>query len=255
MFERKWENDEVRALFNEVEKAKSEGRSIKSAFSAHAQKYSRRPNSVRNYYYHEVDDLMKNKSRLKELGIDISKHSKQEVKFFSEKEGEKIVEAVEKLVKEGNSVRQACLKLSGGNVALMLRYQNKYRNEQLKKETNSMAKPINILDYKNKQRALTELDINSLFMGLVKLVKKMAFEEATSTLFKERDSMSFLLKKTLSELERKEKEVEVLKENCKTLQIENERLSERISSLRFEKAEVIAKKISNGRLPKEQIIN
>ena len=247
MFEGKWQNEEVKDLFKEVEKSREENRSIKSAFLAHAEKYSRRPNSVRNYYYHEVDDLLKNKSRAKSLGIDISKHRKQEVKFFGEKEGEKIVAEIDKLVKEGNSVRQACLKLSGGNVALMLRYQNKYRNQRQKKEEDEISKPINILDYKNKQKSLSDNDINSLFNGLVRLVKKMAYEEATTNLFKERDSMSYLLKKTLYDYEKKEKEVEVLKEDLKNLTRENNMLKEKVSMLRLSKAEKLTQKLKESK--------
>ena len=101
MFEGKWQNEEIKDLFLEVEKAKENKKSLKEAFKNHAQKYDRRPNSVRNYYYHEVDLLLRNKSEAKFLNIDISKHKKQQVKFFSESEGEKIVDSIKELVKKG----------------------------------------------------------------------------------------------------------------------------------------------------------
>lgn len=254
MFESKWDDKEVVDLFKEVERIKDENKSLKEAFSAHATKYKRRPNSVRNYYYHEVDDLLKNKVRLKKLGIDMSKHKKQEVKFFSEKEGEKIVEAIDKLVKEGNSVRQACLKLSGGNVALMLRYQNKYRNNAAKK-TEAAPKPINILEYRNKQKSLSDFDINSLFNGLVKLVKKMAYEEACVNLRKERDSISFLLKKSLIDLNKREKEIAVLKEEYNQLFAQNKVLSEKLSNLKLEKAKALTKKFGELKRTSSQSTN
>lgn len=253
MFEGKWENNEVIDLFRIVEEVKAEKKSIKEAFLVHANKYQRRPNSVRNYYYHEVDDLLKNKNRQKELEIDLAKHKKQEVKFFSEKEGDKIVEEINKLVKNGNSVRQACLKLSGGNVALMLRYQNKYRNYRLKK--NEVTKTVNILDFKNKQKSLTDFDISSLFNGLVKLIKKSAYEEADFQVRKEKESLKFLLKKTLVELTKKEKEFEEIKERYKSLEDENKSLLQKLSNLRVEKAKILTEKLSSLKKSKLGEIN
>lgn len=243
MFEGKWDADEVKDLFREVEKIKKDGKCIKEAFSNHANKYLRRPNSVRNYYYHEVDELLKNKNRLRELNIDISKHKKQEVKFFSEKEGEKIVEEINKLVKEGNSVRQACLKLSGGNVALMLRYQNKYRNNNTKK-TDENPKTVNILDFKNRRKDITDFDINSLFNGLVRLVNKIAYEQADTRIRNERDSFKALLEKALLDLNKKEKTLEVLKQEYRDLEEKNNLLTQKISALRIEKAKILTQKLN-----------
>ena len=253
MFEGKWEDAEVIDLFRTVENVKEKNESIKQAFVVHAQKYFRRPNSVRNYYYHEVDDLLKNKARLKKLGINISKHKKQEVKFFSEQEGEKIIKEINKLVVKGDSVRQACLKLSGGNIALMLRYQNKYRNNLSKKQTESQNKPINILEYKNKQKVLSESDINSLFLGLVKLVKKMAYEQASISIFKEKESMSYLLKKALIDLNKSEKEIKTLKESYNELVEENKNLVEKISNLKLSKAKSLAQKLTSLKEETQQV--
>ena len=120
------------------------------------------------------------------------------MKFFGENEGEKIVEEINKLVRKGDSVRQACLKLSGGNVALMLRYQNKYRNQSVKGD--DKQKFVNILDFKNRQKVLTDSDLNGLFMGLLKLLKKNAYEEALQSVKAESESMGYLLKKTIYQL-------------------------------------------------------
>ena len=51
-----WENDEVRALFRQVEECKERGEKIKQAFICHAEKFARKENSVRNYYYYELKD-------------------------------------------------------------------------------------------------------------------------------------------------------------------------------------------------------
>jgi len=50
----KWKEQEVKELFSTVEECKRKGQPISNAFSAHALKYSRRCNSVRNYYYAEL---------------------------------------------------------------------------------------------------------------------------------------------------------------------------------------------------------
>lgn len=54
-----WEEEEVKTLFQLVEDCKKNNISIKEAFLKHSQLYARKPNSVRNYYYHEVDNLNK----------------------------------------------------------------------------------------------------------------------------------------------------------------------------------------------------
>ena len=52
-----WKNVEVKDLFEAVEDCKKRGEPLKLAFVSHANKYSRKPNSVRNYYYKEVENL------------------------------------------------------------------------------------------------------------------------------------------------------------------------------------------------------
>ena len=43
-----WKDEEVIDLFNVVEKCKSAGKRVSFAFQEHAEKYSRKANSVRN---------------------------------------------------------------------------------------------------------------------------------------------------------------------------------------------------------------
>lgn len=238
----RWEDLEVKNLFSEVEETKKKGKAVRQAFIEHAKKHGRKPNSVRNYYYQEVNNLLADNGRVKELGIDISLHQKQEIKFFKEEEEEKIVKSIEALVNQGDSVRQACLKLSGGDVALMLRYQNKYRNHTIKSFNDE--KPANILEFKSPQRGLSDSDLNSLFMGLVRLVKKTAIEETSLQLKKEKDSVSFLLKKTLIELHKKEREINILKEDILKLTKENKKLEEKRLNDKTLHAKLLAQKLS-----------
>ena len=69
-----WNDVEVKALFDGVENCKKQNLSLVRAFEEHAKKFSRKPNSVRNYYYHEVDNLAADKVRSARLRIDITKH-------------------------------------------------------------------------------------------------------------------------------------------------------------------------------------
>ena len=131
-----WNDGEVKALFENVENCKKNKVALVEAFAEHAKKFSRRPNSVRNYYYHEVDNLDADKVRAAKLRIDISKHKKAHFKNFDKVQEGDLFGEIDRLTSEGLSVRAACLKLSNGDLALMTRYQNKYQNMRRKLENN-----------------------------------------------------------------------------------------------------------------------
>ena len=165
-----WNDDEVKNLFAEVENCKKKSVSLKEAFVNHAKKFSRKPNSVRNYYYHEVDNLKDDVKRCERLSIDLRLHQKNHFENFDENEQSLLVEKIDALVGQGMSVRSACYKLCKGDLTLMTRYQNKYQS--VKKEKLKTKNVDNVILFKNKQKVLTDNDINSLFLGLVKLIKK-----------------------------------------------------------------------------------
>ncbi len=222
-----WKDEEVKALFKQVEQCKEESGSLVSAFAQHAKNFNRKPNSVRNYYYHEVDALSVDKKRCQRLGISLQKHDKTHFEGFDKIQENDLFEKIEKLVAKGFSVRSACLNLSEGNLPLMTRYQNKYQNMKRKIE-----KKNNIIPFK-KQKALTENEINSLFMGLVKLIKKNAADEAY-----EKSKINELeLKKTALALNEKEQEIDFLKNEMQKLKAENSML---IKSLKSPTAKKIA---------------
>ena len=93
MMQSKWNNVEVKKLFQTVEKYKNENKSLLDAFKEFAKKSNRKPNSVRNYYYAEIARLDKDKKRASKLGIDLGKHQKNEFNFFSEEEKNNIIKA------------------------------------------------------------------------------------------------------------------------------------------------------------------
>lgn len=236
-----WADEEVKSLFQYVEEVKSNSEPLKNAFILHAKKYNRKPNSVRNYYYHEVDNLASDAKRAEKLNIDIKNHEKNEINYFSQSEEDELMKKIENLVKEGSSVRKACLTLSNGDIDKMLRYQNKYRNYISK---NKDASKNNIIKFtKRKNEILTESDINSLFMGLVRLVKRTAVEELSGKMKEERESQNYLLRKALVDLNKKDKQIKELKEEFMQLKMENARLVQNIMKLKCDKATRMTQKL------------
>ena len=90
-----WNNSEVISLFKVIEEKKEEGLSLRQAFEEHAKKYNRKPNSVRNYYYQEIDKLGKDGARAKKLKIDLNKHIKNRSESFSKEEEQALVGEIE----------------------------------------------------------------------------------------------------------------------------------------------------------------
>ena len=243
-----WPREEVISLFGAVEEAKNKNISLKFAFIEHAKKYSRQPNSVRNYYYHEVDNLYKDKARKKELGIDLEKHKKSSIKYFSQEQENELMQKIEELVSKGHSVRKACFTLANGDVSEMLRYQNKYRNFSAKK------KPVenNIIKFTSKKKeGLSESDLNSLFIGLVRLVKRSAVEEVNEKIKQEKENANNLLRQALLDLGKKEREFLTLKERFMKLKKENELLIKSMMAKSKEKS----KKYNLKLKPRDNNIN
>ncbi len=251
----KWKDEDVISLFRFIEEGKLNNESLSKLFADFAHKTNRMPNSVRNYYYTELKCLEEDELRRKKLEIDISLHQKVEQKEFSEKETEDVIVNILKLTAKGISVRKACLTLANGDISEMVRLQNKYRMtmvkdkemfkrcvEKLKKEgVNVKGKmPNNVVSMPDR-RLLTESDINSLFLGLVKLVKKQASEQANIMLKKDNEKANDMLRKTLVNLSEKEKEIKNLRKQFKVLSVENEKLCEEVKLLRGKNAELITK--------------
>ena len=240
-----WKNSEVKELFNVVEDYKDKNKSLKLAFIAHAEKYGRKPNSVRNYYYHEVDNLKLDGKRLQKLGINLSRHNKSNINYFSPEEEQKLMQEVDALVKKGVSVRKACLTLSGGDVSQMLRYQNKYRNflARNKKEEKPQT-PQNVIAFKKNSKMLTDGDIQSLFLGLVRLVKKNAQEESEQRYKDKLNEAKNLLQKAIVSITSKERDCDKLKEEITRLKSENTKLADLNLKLRCSQAELARKNMN-----------
>ncbi len=229
-----WKDDEVKDLFEQVEKIKSQGKSIKEAFAFHAKKYFRKADSVRNYYYHEIDRLREDKERCSRIGINLLGHQKNQFCFFSEEEKNSIIEKIQQKLKEGYSVRKACLLLSGGDVKEMVRLQNKYRSSVQGKD--------NVLKFKPAQTSkISDHDINSLFLGLVKLIKHNVEEEAKNQIASERMALKAEVRNLMVQIGERERSEKSLQEKINEIKRENVLLKKKLLFATCDKARSMTK--------------
>ena len=118
-----WKEEEDALLFEEVKRAREEGRPLKSVFDAVAKKTGRKPNSIRNYYYVRVRD--------QELaGIYLGSATGHSTAFvpFTEDEVREMLRVILAEQARGVSVRACTLNMGGNDNKAMLRFQNKYRS-------------------------------------------------------------------------------------------------------------------------------
>jgi len=184
----KWTRAQINLL---VEKAK-QGNIRTSAFEEVAHKTNRKPNSVRNYYYKHL--------------------AKEKAKFlpFSAIEVKQMLREIVLGTSRGESVRSICLRLAGDDKTKMLRVQNKYRTilKNQPQKITATANELEVQGYLVKSptasnivtlpprtdknltygqnlvrfadKKLSDTDINNLFLGLMRLIKKQAEEGVKS---------------------------------------------------------------------------
>lgn len=222
----KWNEKEIKKLLLTVEKAKDKNKPIQEAFVTFAKFSNRHPNSIRNFYYEFLENAKKDKNYSKD--INFSKHLVNKPKFFSNEEANQLFDKINELTSKGLSVRQACFKLAEGNLKFMVRYQNKYRCILKEKGTN---KPT-VLKFPLKTQRLTDEDIKSLFLGLVKLVKQSAITDATNVLKTENDFKADTLRKALVEISQKNKKIADLVKQNKSLFSKNLELEQKLIQIR-----------------------
>lgn len=241
----KWKDEEIKKLFTHVETCQAKGYSLTKTFQIYAEENGRKPNSVRNYYYAELNNLEQNELQRQNLQIDLSKHTKINPQFFSQQETNKTMLAITNLTKKGYSVRKACLLLANGDIAKMVRLQNKYRTTRKKQTQLPEKMPQNIVSIPVKRTTLSENEINSLFLGLVKLIKTSAKQEFNIKVQQDAEHANALLRKTLVNLSNKERQLELLKKSFELLKEEKEKLDEKIKLLRSTKPTIKTEKLDN----------
>ena len=236
-----WNDKETKELFNIVEEFKQKNLPLSKAFVYFANMFNRKPNSVRNYYYKTIKELSFNKEKRLSLNINIDSHNPLKVKTFSDTETKELSIKVKDLLNKGYSVRSACCTLANGNVKEMLRLQNKYRNVEKEEK-------CKVVTMSPKKKLLTDSEINSLFMGLVRLIKKSAVEQAEDKIFAEFEDANASLRSVMVELVRKQKELEILKKNFEILKNEKLLIKEELNKLRSDKAKDLSHKIKGEKL-------
>ena len=228
-----WTMINIKDLFLLVEDYKNKNFSLNKAFEDFAIKNNRKTDSVRNFYYKQVDFFNKNKIFAQKLNIDLDKHDKKEIKKFSKKEEDKLIGDIDDLVAKGMSVRKACLTISKNDANLMVRLQNKYRNFKRNniKNNDMQGEIIQFKDYK-KNKKLNDDDIKSLFLGLVKLIKNSALDSASEKYEEESFKNRERLTNALIELNKKEVIISELKKQNQILKDTTSKLNEKFFELR-----------------------
>ena len=221
-----WEDEEVKYLFETVKQIKQKHKPLCYAFVLHANKYGRHHSSVKNYYYFELNSLSRDSDRCLRLGLELNDFVKQQKNNFSNVEKKKVVDYIDSNLKNGISVRKSCTDLAQGDLTKLQRYQNKYYNEKAKQKNINNSKVINFSEHKSKlSQGLTDSDINMLFLGLVRLIKREAVKDVSEQLKKECEFATLNYQKVISLLKEKENEVDKLKSINKTLNKRVEELS------------------------------
>lgn len=132
------------------------------AFKLYAKENGYKFSSVRNLYYKSI----------KNTNVKIKKYNK-----FCEADTKILIEKINDNLAKGISVRKTCLNLANNNISLMVRLQNKYRNVVFKSYYKKRKINTEVLNFEAPKKQITEDDINSLFLGLIKLVKNRAIKE------------------------------------------------------------------------------
>ncbi len=236
----KWKDEEIKSLFNLIEKNNKKNKSMLDSFREYASITKRNALSVRNFYYTYAKILKENVELQKKLDIDISKHIVQKFEHFDRENEEKIKNQINNLKKSGISTRSACLKLSNGDIKNMLRLQNKYRNIEAKerKEAEIIKFPTYNLRSEefvnNSKTKLTDDEIKSLFLGLVKLVKESAKSDSQEKAQKFLEQTEENKRKRLVEIEEQKAEIERLKEVVLELKTKNKFLNKQLEDYRID---------------------
>lgn len=230
----KWKNSEIKSFFELVEKNQKLNKPMLESFREFGKLTNRNELSVRNFYYTQAKLLSANPKLCNELNIDISKHIAQKFKHFDKTSEIALKTEIDKLKKQGVSTRSACLKLSGGDVKNMLRLQNKYRSISTKEATKVIKFPNKDETELAKKSKLTDDDIKSLFMGLVKLVKENATSENKEKAEKFLEQTEQEKRRRMVELQEKQSEIEHLKQIVNELKTKNNFLNQQLENYRID---------------------
>ncbi len=111
-----WRQDEIDLLCSAVNEAADKGTPLRDVFADVGERLSRKPNSIRNFYYARVRETPQLSTR------------QAPFRAFTPDELHQLLRGVLMGRGQGESVRACVTRMSGGDKAGMLRYQNKYRS-------------------------------------------------------------------------------------------------------------------------------
>ena len=179
-----WEVNDIANLLFDVQNRS--GR-LREVFSAFASTNNRKSDSVRNFFYKFLAYAQKNeviKDIFVEKGVDFSKLKSH----FSEEQTKQLIKNV--LSNSKHSVRKTCFNLANGDEKNMIRFQNKYRNT-VKNKPSLVKEVVGQLDKPNIEvmpfsgTIMKKTDIEALFWGLVRLVRRQTEQEEKMKVRKE----------------------------------------------------------------------
>ena len=207
--------EKIKKMFMIIQHEKSRNVSLNCALDKVSKVLNLKRESAKNFYYKSLKFLDENKQIADMNDINLIDCKKNNFEKFEDKEKRYLVEFIDRNLEKGISIRQSCLILADNDAKKMLRYQNKYRNIKKlnsKKESKKMN-VINISNAKDKlSKKISDSEINALFMGLVKIVKKAAIDNANIELKTECEVANQNFRQTIIDLNKKEAELKKMHE-------------------------------------------
>lgn len=227
----KWKDNEIKMLFDIVKNNNKKNIPTMYSFKEFSNITKRNIYSIRNFYYSYLKILRQNTNLASRLNICANDFNVQQFKHFDAPTTSALIKKIDALKQTGLSTRSACFKLCDGDIKQMLRYQNKYQNCKKNKKS---ATIYNFPAQNNQKTALSDDDIKSLFMGLVKLVKENASQDCKTKyqLFLEKTEEQKRLH--LVEIEQKNIEIAKLNNHILKLKQQNLQLNQQLKDYRIE---------------------
>ena len=111
-----WQQEEIDLLFSAVSEAGQTGKPLRDVFAQVGRQLSRKPNSIRNFYYARVRETPGLAAR------------QTPFRSFTQEELHQLLRNVLIGRGQGESVRACVTRVAEGDRSAMLRYQNKYRS-------------------------------------------------------------------------------------------------------------------------------
>lgn len=212
--------EKIKKMFLIIKNEKLKNGTLSDALNKVSFSFNIKKESAKNFYYKSLKFLNENTQMAKEHNINLDILKTETFKKFSEDEKINLVNFVDQNLLQGISIRQSCLMLANNDAKQMLRLQNKYRNikklslkQKNKTRGDKNMNVINITKAKDKlNKKISDNEINALFMGLIRIVKKAAMDSANNELKTECDIANENFRQTIIDLNKKEAELKRVQE-------------------------------------------